>query len=135
MYVCVAREFDGYKFLNNSQDAHEKQKNITEKFVFRLGKRKADHKKLIHFVCCDFIIHESLYAAHLSLSQPSISWEMKIIKLLFPLICMQNDFFNISKIFVFKPRVEFVDKQEFCVNKLCSMSESLGELKNGLFIV
>ena len=50
-YVCISREHDGYKFLNNSQDAHEIKK-ITENFVFfdyAKGRRKkiVDHKKLL----------------------------------------------------------------------------------------
>jgi len=78
-YVCISREHDGYKFLNNSQDAHEIKKN-PRKFCFSImqkeGEKKiVDHKKIIHFVCCDFIIHENLHAAHLS--QLIISWEMK----------------------------------------------------------
>lgn len=85
IYVCVARELDGYKFLNNSQDAHEKQKNLFFDYAKGRQKKTVDHKKIIHFVCCDFIIHESLQTTHLSLNPASHenSWEMKIIKLFF----------------------------------------------------
>jgi hypothetical protein len=46
-YVCISREHDGYKFLNNSQDAHENKNH--RKICFSImqkegGKKIVDHK-------------------------------------------------------------------------------------------